>query len=640
MITLVVYLVIVMGLIVSVGWSVLTYQRSSEVVSLAQRNAARMDQVASLVRANLRPVEFAGKMRAPLGERTSQPIQPAGAFSQAEGKFVATNPNEQVCADERDAVLAGTAPSPAFAQRCYRMTLPRWVVADTKTPWGADYGYCPYSVDAISSSPPALVQSTDAIVRPGESQAYAARTVLNRGRPFVLQSDNQPIQVIDGSVVRTSSVAEQGVVGFVVAPPPNNRGSAPLCTEIVLRDGAWIVQGPNGTGPTIAGNVVPIYMQGVGVGSAAVQDDVVIHAASVASGAGTGDTAADPIAFRDLLDLWHLTPWQSATFVVAPGTYTFGPADLVPGSDSVSRLNLRSDKPGRSLRIVSPGGGATIASASGGTDLVVGVDARFENVSLAAGVRLRAVDGARVQVTGGGLGAVRVDGGDLDLWGARVAYDGSFGSNSAIDLTSGRLRLSGGAATIGNVPSGGAGVNMLGGDLVLDGTDLSIAGAAGAMSIATPEPGRVSSVPKSSGGLPVVAITGPGGTVASPVEKEVLASQQCASGADGTFTCAAVCPATTVGSRVAASGSCHAEPIDEGHPIPPSLVRTSRHDLLTKAYADVGTWSCTWRSGVTVTPGSIPNTVNLQSSTMPSTRVEARCLSNVTLVAPASPPPS
>lgn len=635
MITLVVYLVIIMGLTVSIGWSVLSYQRSSEVVSLAQRNAARMDQMASLVRANLRPVEFAGKMRAPLGESTSTPIQPSGAFNEGAGKFLASNPNEQVCADERAAVLAGSPPSPAFAQRCYRMTLPRWIVADTKTPWGADYGYCPYSVDAMSPSAPPLVQSTEAIIRPGENQAYNARTVMNRGRAFVLQSDNQPIQVIEGNLVSVSSVAAQGVVGFIVAPPPNNRGSAPLCSEIVLRDGSWIVQGPNGTAPTYSGNVVPIYQQGVGAGSAAVQDDVVFYAANASSGKATGDTAADAIAFKDLLDLWHLTPWQSATFVVAPGTYTFGSSDLVPGSASVPRLALKSDKPGRSLRIVAASGTVTLSTSSS-ADLIIGVDARLENISLSPGVRLRAVEGARIQVTGGTLGSVRVDGGDLDLWGTTVAYDAGSGSTSAIDVTSGRLRLGGGSASIAGVPSGGAGIHLLGGELVLDGTDLSVSGAAGAMSIATPDPSRVSTVPKANGATPVVSISGPGGTISSEVLKESYATQQCLAGASGTFTCVASCPAP--GLRVASAGACHAEPADMDHPVPPTLVRTSRHDLLTKLDADVVSWSCTWRSGVNVTPGYVPNTVDLQYSTMPATRVDARCLPNVTLVAPAAPP--
>ena len=641
MVTLVVYLVIILGLTVTVGWSVLSYQRSAEIVTLAQRNAARMDQIASLVRANLRPVEFAGRMRAPLGERTSSPIQPVGSFNESQGKFVASNASEQVCADEREAVMAGASPSPSFAQSCYRMTLPRWVVADTKTPWGADYGYCPYSIDVVSGSAPSHVQTSDAIVRPGEGQSYAARIVNNRGRDFVLQSDNQPIQVIDGNVVTASSVAEQGIVGFVVSPPPNVRGTAPLCSQIVLRDGSWIVQGANGTAPTHSGSVVPIFMQGVGVGSANVQDDVTLYAAAAKAGPnakGTGDSPADPIPFKDLLDLWHYMPWQSATFIVAPGTYIFDASDTVPGS-SIPRLTLKADRPGRSLRIASSNPSSQVVLATSSTaDLTVAVDARLENVSLAPGVRLRAVDGARVQVTGGAFGIVRIDGGDLDLWNASVSHDASFGTSSTIDLTSGRLKLGAASAfEISNVPAGGVALNVLGGELVLDGTDVAIGAGAGALSIATQTVGRVASVPKANGTMPVVQITGPGGTVSSPVVNEANAAQECEAGADGVFTCAAVCPMT---SHVASAGACHAEPVDGAHPIPPSLVRSSRHSLLTRSAGDANAWSCTWRSGTNVTPGSIPNTVNLEYSTMPATRVEARCLPNATLVAPAAGPPA
>lgn len=640
MVTLVVYLVIILGLTVTVGWSVLSYQRSAEIVTLAQRNAARMDQIASLVRANLRTVEFGGRMRAPLGERSSSPIQPAGAYSEAQGKFVASSPSEQVCADEREAVMAGSAPSPAFAQACYRMTLPKWVVADTKTPWGADYGYCPYSVDPVSGTAPAHVQTTDAVIRPGEGQAYPARTVRNRGRDFVLQSANQQVQVIDGNLVTNSSVAEQGIVGFVVSPPPNVRGSAPLCSQITLRDGSWIVQGPNGTSPTVSGSVVPVFLQGVGAGSANVQDDVTLFAAAAKAtpeARGTGDSPADPIPFKDLLDLWHYMPWQSATFVVAPGTYSFDATDMVPGS-AVPRLSLKSDKPGRSLRITSSTPAQVVLATTGTADLTIGVDARLENVSLAPGVRLRAVDGARVQVSGGTFGIIRVDGGDLDLWGASVSHDPAFGTSSAIDLTSGRLKLGGGTFQIANVPAGGIALNVLGGELVLDGTDVAIGAGAGALSIATQTIGRVASVPKPDGSPPVVQITGPGGTLSSPIANESYAAQECLGGADGTFTCAAYCP--TEVPRLASAGSCHAEPADGDHPIPPSLVRSSRHNLLTKAPTDANAWSCTWRSGFSATPGSIPNTVNLEYSTMPKTRVEARCLPNATLVAPAAGPPA
>lgn len=640
MVTLVVYLVIILGLTVTVGWSVLSYQRSAEIVTLAQRNAARMDQIASLVRANLRPVEFAGKMRAPLGERTSTPIQPTGSFDEAQGKFVTSSPAEQVCADERAAVMAGGTPSAAFAQTCYRMTLPRWVVADTKTPWGADYGYCPYSVDAVSGTAPTHVQSSDAVVRPGEGQAYAARIVRSRGRDFVLQSENQAVQVIDGNLVNASSVADQGIVGFVVAPPPNVRGSAPLCSQITLRDGAWIVQGPNGTSPTYSGSVVPVFMQGVGVGSANVQDDVVLYAAAAKASAdakGTGDSPADPIPFKDLLDLWHYMPWQSATFFVAPGTYTFGAADTVPGS-TTPRLTLKADRPGRSLRIASSSQSSPVVIATSDTaDLTVGIDTRLENVSLSPGVRLRAVDGARVQVTGGSFGLVRVDGGDLDLWGASLTHDATFGTVTTVDLTSGRLKLGGGTVQIADVPAGGVALNVLGGELVLDGTDVAIGAGAGALSIATQSVGRVVSVPKANGTLPIVQITGPGGTVSSPIVNEATAGQDCDAGADGIFTCTATCPVT---AQVASAGSCHAEPGDEENPIPPSLVRSSRHNLLTKSAADANAWSCTWRSGFNATPGTVPNTVNLQYSLMPATRVEARCLPNATLVAPAAGPPA
>jgi len=68
MISLLIIMTIVVGMTASVGYTLYTFQRSAEIVSLAQRNAATMDGLASAIRSAMRVVELDGPVRIPFGE--------------------------------------------------------------------------------------------------------------------------------------------------------------------------------------------------------------------------------------------------------------------------------------------------------------------------------------------------------------------------------------------------------------------------------------------------------------------------------------------------------------------------------------------------------------------------------------------
>ncbi len=413
-------LLAVLALIPVIGYTVFSYQRSSELVSLSQRNAARMEQVAASVRASLRPVEMNGAVRAPMGEANGQ-----------------------------------------------RMAVPAWVVADDRTPWGARFGYCPYSVDATGSAPsPNLTTAAGAVGSGGGT--YGVTTARSRGRDYVLQSDAQPIRIRDEAGNETaSSTAAQEVVAFIVAPPPfTGDGALPSCSDVVLANGAWIVSPRDGRKP---GTVVPVLSRGIATGQVANQGEVVLYADAAARGAGTGDAPSSAIGLKDALDLWHLTPWRAATFRVAGGTYGFGTGDLVPGG-TTPRLAFSTPYPGRSLAIVGDGGTLAVANSGGQPiELLFTVDATIDNVAFGEGVVLRVAAGARVTATRSSLRHVRIDGGDLTLGeGTSVSADARANPNAGVVVTSGRLRLAGGTLPL-TMGTGAAGIYAMGASWSLTG---------------------------------------------------------------------------------------------------------------------------------------------------------------------------
>jgi hypothetical protein len=149
MIPLFVNLTILIGLIAAVGMAVYSYQRSAETVSLAQRNAARMEQVGFAIRSGLRPALMNGAVLVPLGGPDGPPV----SVALREDGRTAVNPSEQVCVDGLADYAAGN-PSQSFDQTCRRMGVPRWLVSDDRTPWGGRYAFCPYAAQPYGNAPP------------------------------------------------------------------------------------------------------------------------------------------------------------------------------------------------------------------------------------------------------------------------------------------------------------------------------------------------------------------------------------------------------------------------------------------------------------------------------------------------------
>ena len=605
---LIVQLLVVLSLIPVVGYTVFSYQRSSEIVSLAQRNAARMEQVAYNVRAALRPAVMNGGVLAPLGDANGD-----------------------------------------------RMALPSWVVSDDRSPWGARYGYCPYAT--TSAAPPATLNQTQATVGLGPAGgSYPVTVVQVRGKAYVAASPSQVVRVKDGTgafAAPSNTVAEE-VVGFIVSPPPFvGDADAPSCADVIKSNGAWIVSPGSSDGSRgKPGSVVPVLSRGVGTGQVANQGEVVLYTDASTVAGDTGDTPATALSLWDALDLWHLTPWKASTFLVAPGNYGFGPGDVVPGG-SIPRLAFSTGLPGRAVAVAGSGGQAVLTNSGGGlTELLLTVDATLDNVSFGPGVQLRVTNGARVTVTNGNLRHVRVDGGDLTLGaGASVSFDPSANPSFPVVVTSGRLRIKDGAASGGSqllkVTAGSgalAGIYASGGEIVMDGTGVDVESLpSGAKSVMVLEGARLSVAPNSNGSMPAVAVNG---TIRGTLGAEMSVRAECtatATGDDG--SCVASCrlpgESTSV-RRSAMGGSCWADDAapEQGESAArpeerPSLWRDGRGDLF-QGY-DAASWVCQWRPGqrfMQVQVGAATLSTFNGNANVPSRRAITRCVPDATVTAP------
>ena len=639
MIPLFVNLVIMIGLIASVGMAVYSYQRSAETVSLAQRNAARMEQVAYAIRGGLRPALMNGPVLVPLGDPDGPPV----AVALREDGKTAVNPAEQVCIDGLVDYAAGH-PTAAFNQNCRRMTVPRWLVSDDRTPWGGRYAFCPYAPTAYGDAPAGALPSLTGFVRDAGSASYRIRTVTQRGRSYVLQSDPGPIRAMGAETASTTTAAEE-IVGFLLSPPPHVRDKAPRCQDVVKADGAWIVV-PSEAGAAEGshpGSVVPILSRGIGAGQVANQGEVVLYADADGSGLKTGDRPDDALPLKEALDLWHLTPWRSATIRVKGGSYAFGPADTVPGS-TLPRLALATVYPGRALRIDSADENPVLLTSSGAPiDLAPGIDLTLDSVSLGEGVQLRPLEGSRVFVSNGAMRHVRVDGGDLTLGrGTSVTADPAVSPFSAIDVISGRLRLSAGSAGPGILAITGApavGIQMFGGDLVLNGTGIAAELATGGTTVTQTLAARVLVSPAPDGSWPTIRAEGGGRTAGGVLGGEMTAHASTTGGGcdPNTGTCVATCQTATEEQaglrplRIAVAGSCSTG--NSATPEGRASLMTSANGL--QVTGDPGSWACAWRSGDRYVQSPIAGGgVRVGSEELPALAVTARCLPNPSLTLP------
>jgi hypothetical protein len=202
--------VVVVAIVAAVGYGLISEIRTSEIVSMAGRNAPRMDAAVSALAASARALSG------------GQPVVPAPA-ADASGRAI----------------------------------LPNWVSTDGATPWGVSYGYCPY---AVPDRPD--LQSTTAQAVGGQGERRDISTV-----PLSAEGADRPYVVVGQRAPRPDDDAgAPAVAAFLLSPVPG-ASDVPDCGSVVWRGGRYRIAG---SVPGIVSVLTPERLRDAATGLGAV----------------------------------------------------------------------------------------------------------------------------------------------------------------------------------------------------------------------------------------------------------------------------------------------------------------------------------------------------------------------------------
>ncbi len=398
MVMMLVYLIMAIGLLGSVGYSVFTFQRSAEMVALAGRNSAHVEAMVSLLRGSMRYNPVTHLYMAPLGDPD------------------VTGP--------------------------YRMRLPGWVVGDDHTPWGARYGWCPMSTSGPSGSDPSATVVSSSLE--GSYQVSEDVVTDDRGRPHTF---------VSGMSWAAAPSLGSEVVGVLVSPLPMST-MTPDCADVVLSNGYYVIA-PKAT---IGGTVSPVTTAGLVLTTTLSQvADPFVYVAPDGSATGDGSDPSKPMPFAQALGYWHQVAPKGLTMNLAAGSYALpgpqkdgtDPADLSFDESGVPAANLSASRAYLALRGPSTGT-ATIAAASGQVDLYLGVNVQVDgNVALDPSLTTHVMPHVQASLSLTSVGPVSVEGGDLTLTTGPVSTLSVIGGSANVTAVSvSQATLSGGTMTL------------------------------------------------------------------------------------------------------------------------------------------------------------------------------------------------
>ncbi len=415
------FLVLALGVvaILTTGGVGLYYiEKTTLAVSMAGRNVARMDEIATVLRANLW-IDPDGVARAPLG----------------------------------DADASGVS------------RLPEWIVGGDTTPWGARYAYCPLAPTPGSGTGQATVGEAD-----GVTSYTTSLTSVNEpgiaGRSFVVATQGAP---------SLGGPDAGSIVGMVLSPAPG-ANIAPDCGQVVWANGFYTIDAHEGP----AGSVVMVSAKGTllsspSQGLTSSKFDSVVFVAPAAAGDGSGSDSADPMAYADAYAYWLSAQPRVTTFELVPGAYQLTQADAAFRPDvPVRAVRFVAEGSGVVFSAVTAttlriGTAFTARGVTFGANISVAAEPGAELGFLGSSVSALSVKGGEVDVDlASSFGSVSLSGGrlrfaDLGTW-LQPAATGT-------GVTAGE-----GAPVAGSIVAGP--IAASGGEIVVDGVALNPAGSA------------------------------------------------------------------------------------------------------------------------------------------------------------------
>lgn len=347
MISLIINIIMAIGMVATLGWAVITFQKSSDISAMTQRNTSRMETLSSLLKTSLKYSEDTGKYMIPIDD-------------------------------------AWTTSSTD------RMVLPAFIVGDDHTPWGAKYAFCPYSPNPIGS------ETTGAInggTTTEDKYSISIRTL----------TDDKAVQhnYVSASNWTSAPISSSDITGFIISPAPY-RTDLPNCTDIKYSNGYYIISG-SGTG-----SVVAVSSAGMNPNTSLLQNFVpTIYVGPSSTGNGSGSDQANLMAFSgtvSALSFWHQSRPSGMKMIMTAGNYTITSAEAdmtTPNTVPADEIaGLRSF-----LHIQGPSSGtASIAAASGTINWIIGTSSQFTgNIQLESNLNIANQNNSKIYWSAGNI---------------------------------------------------------------------------------------------------------------------------------------------------------------------------------------------------------------------------------------------
>lgn len=472
-----VIMIAVLAMSGAVGYTIFTSVKTTNALSLAERNAARLEMTMSALR-------------------------------------------QVVIADSEGRLFVPMAVPSISGDPTSRSALPDWVSGEAVTPWGADYGYCPYApVAGTGGSADTVYGGVDYAVN-----VTSDPVVYGGAREYVISGARSPNGL--------DQAGTPDVLGFLISPS-NNSSAVPSCADVYWDGRAWLTTG------SVTGSVRALTVDGLADTLSQAPRQLRRHVEEGASGSGL--TASDPTSLTRVLEEWrYLRPHRltvvleddGGDILIDPTTADLGagPGGVTPDPNGFGRLLVLEAAPGA----------APVLSGTG--TLRVPADLTLDGVDLGPDLTLSGLPGSRLLITDSSLP-------DLDTGGADVVLAGGVSVTAPVGAGQPPVRVNGGSltvagsATIDSQESGGSAILQAGGAVTVRAALTADTGASAPLFDGSGS-GQVSAT--ASGTLD---LNGAGPVGMGPYTGETTASASCAS---GTLSCPVTCP----DDRDAVSGTC------------------------------------------------------------------------------------
>lgn len=398
------YVLMIAALVLAgaVGYTLLSSVQTANALSLAERNAARLEMTTSALKQVI-IADAEGRLFAPMGV----PSFPASPTS--------------------------------------RTSLPVWVSAERVTPWGTPYGYCPYApVPGSGGSSETVYGGANYTVTVSSDPV-----VYGSSRPYVVNGA-RPANALDAP-------GAPNVLAFLISPS-NNASAVPACNNVYWDGRAWLTTGP------VTGSVRAVTVDSVADSLARAPRILRRHVAQGATGSGL--SAADPAPLPTVLTEWRYLRPHRLTVVLndAGGPILVNPSttDLGAGAGGV---NPHPDAFGRHLILEAAPGDTPVLNSSGAAGLLrFPSDTTLDGVSFGANLGVSGMSGSRLLIRNADLSLLATGGGEVTLTGTVTVTAPSGATVPPVLVNGGTLSLRGPVSVDGS-EAAGSGIRQRGGRL-------------------------------------------------------------------------------------------------------------------------------------------------------------------------------